>query len=226
MIALSSGVARAGSFTASGKGASGASPAAAHMATCSGLPPGFPIAPPSCASAPSPTQTAYDGIALELEIKAPTNAKSLSFDFDFYSFEFPEYYCSEYNDVFAALLHTGHPQTPANKNISFDGMGNPVSANHGFLEVCKAQTVKGTTFPCSLGTAELLGTGFESSTNTGPHAATSWLRSTASIIPGETILLRFAIWDAGDHLLDSTVLLDNFQWGREEKSVQTVPLRP
>ncbi|HEX7479454.1 MAG TPA: hypothetical protein VF331_16745 [Polyangiales bacterium] len=29
---------------------------------------------------------------------------------------------------------------------------------------------------------------------------------------GDTITLRFAIWDTGDHSFDSTVLLDGFEW--------------
>jgi hypothetical protein len=29
---------------------------------------------------------------------------------------------------------------------------------------------------------------------------------------GDTITLRFAIWDTGDHSSDSTVLLGSFEW--------------
>jgi hypothetical protein len=31
-------------------------------------------------------------------------------------------------------------------------------------------------------------------------------------MPGETITLRFAIWDDGDGRWDSTVLVDHFTW--------------
>jgi hypothetical protein len=31
-------------------------------------------------------------------------------------------------------------------------------------------------------------------------------------VPGETITLRFVIFDEGDDILDSSVLIDNFQW--------------
>ena len=34
----------------------------------------------------------------------------------------------------------------------------------------------------------------------------------AAIQPGEQFTLDFMIWDAGDGLLDSSVLIDHFQW--------------
>ena len=33
-----------------------------------------------------------------------------------------------------------------------------------------------------------------------------------NVTPGETMELRFALWDTGDAWNDSVVLLDNFQW--------------
>lgn len=211
MLALSSGIARAGK--------NGDSPEGADMGTCSNTPPGFPINSPSCPAQILPSTTANDAIALELEIRTPTNAKSLAFDFNFYTFEFPHYYCTDYNDFFVALLESGNKNVPANKNISFDSKGNPVSVNNAFVEVCEPNSVaNGTPFECKLGTAELEGTGFEG------HAATSWLQTQAGVIPGETIRLRFAIWDTGDHALDSTVLIDNFRWTLEEGKVETTPV--
>lgn len=44
------------------------------------------------------------------------------------------------------------------------------------------------------------------------HAATGWLSTTAAVVPGEIIRLRFAVWDVLDEALDSTVLLDHFTW--------------
>jgi hypothetical protein len=31
-------------------------------------------------------------------------------------------------------------------------------------------------------------------------------------VPGETITVRVMVFDAGDHILDSSVLLDAFRW--------------
>jgi hypothetical protein len=43
--------------------------------------------------------------------------------------------------------------------------------------------------------------------------STGWLSTTAPVTPGEDITLHFIIFDEGDHILDSAVLIDNFQWG-------------
>lgn len=209
MLSLSSGVARAG--------VNGDSPGGAYMCTKSATPPGFPT--PSTAACPGTdiddTPIANDPIALEIRLRAPTNAKSLSFDFDFYTYEYPVYICTEYNDFFVALLYSQHPNNPPNKNVSFDSQGNPVSVNNGFLEVCQPGNHGGKNFPCPLGTAELTSTGFED------HAATGWLQTTTSVVPGEELTIRFAIWDMGDEILDSTVLIDNFQWDVDEGQTGT-----
>ena len=46
-----------------------------------------------------------------------------------------------------------------------------------------------------------------------PGGSTGWLTTTAPIAPNEDITLRFVIFDEGDGVLDSSVLIDNFQWG-------------
>jgi hypothetical protein len=85
-------------------------------------------------------------------------------------------------------------------------MGNPVSINVGFFTVC---AIGSGSAGCT-GAAELTGTGYE---NDG--GGTGWLTTTAPVKPGEKIVLRFVIWDEGDHILDSQVLIDNFRWRLE-----------
>lgn len=41
---------------------------------------------------------------------------------------------------------------------------------------------------------------------------TGWLTMVGAVEPGETIDLRFAIWDSGGHIYDAVVLLDAFEW--------------
>jgi hypothetical protein len=217
MVALSSGVAQPQAIYDS--------PERAAMCTKSKTPPGFPMS--SKAACPGQTimqdNNANDGVALELAIRTPTNAHGFSFDFDFYTFEFPRYVCSMFNDFFVALLGSQEPSVPANKNISFDKEGNPVCVNNAFVEVCTPQQAGGKPFACPLGRKELQGTGFDAAKNS---AATSWLRTNAKIVPGETITIRFAIWDAGDEILDSTVLLDNLQWVADAGKATTGTDRP
>ncbi|GMV18176.1 MAG: hypothetical protein AMXMBFR56_64000 [Polyangiaceae bacterium] len=183
----------------------------------SACPTGFPIESPSCSGAVS-GNTANDPAGLELKIRVPTNAKSFSFNFNFYTYEWPNYVCTTFNDFFVALLN---PATNANPpqyaNISFDTQGNPVSVNNAFLEACNptigATNPGGKNFPCTLGVAILQGTGFDND-----HAATGWLETVAPITPGSEMILRYAVWDAGDHILDSSVLVDNFKFSADQAS--------
>jgi hypothetical protein len=241
LVALSTGVARPGIHQPL-QPAQGTSPAGAMMCTDSVAPPGFPKDSPACPYVTTAQNTqARDAVALELEIKAPTNARALAFDFDFYTYEWPQYVCSEFNDFFVALLRSGHVSTPADENISFDKLGNPVSVNNGFVEVCDpvvgALRPGGKAFDCALGTSELVGTGFDTVDGLAPsvdfdepqlssHAATGWLSTTAAIVPGETLRLRFAVWDMLDASLDSTVLLDHFEWTLIEPTVPTTERPP
>jgi hypothetical protein len=238
LVVLSSGVARPGRQPS--PHGDGFSPEQAFMCTRSRVPDGFPASSyATCGDlvdtfdgpARDPS-SAYDGIALELEIRAPTNAKGFAFDFDFYTFEYTDFLCSSYNDAFAALLYSNRPDVPADHNIAFDSQNNPVCVNNSFVEVCNPYEYVGTqnglpftrTFTCQYGTDELEGTGFDADEWNDAHAATGWLNTRANILPGEVFTLRFAVWDAGDEWHDSTVLIDAFEW--ETTTGQTMTVRP
>jgi hypothetical protein len=51
--------------------------------------------------------------------------------------------------------------------------------------------------------------------------STNWLFTTAPVTPGELMTMRFAIWDQGDSVWDSGVLLDNWTWSANPATVQT-----
>lgn len=180
-------------------------------------PTGWPKSSEGC-TAPTST-TANDSVALELVIRVPTNAKSFHYDFDFFTSEYISFVCTAYNDQYIALLDSKAPlDAKYDKNISFDPKGNPINANYApFLDVCTPGTKtttggKSISFSCPKGTKELEGTGFWDATKPTENASTSWLQTQAGVESGETITLRFIIWDVSDHILDSTVLLDNFRW--------------
>jgi hypothetical protein len=184
-------------------------------------PAGFPAPVAGCQGGPG-TQI-NDDVGLELQLRAPTNATGYRFNFKFYSFEFPEFVCSQFNDQFVALVNPP-PSGAQNGNISFDSGNNPVSINIAFFDVCDpatasqwAQSCGGCTPPplpnpyCPSGTTELVGTGYlQKSGNYG--GGTSWLQTQAPIGPGEEFTIRFATWDTQDHGWDSIVLVDNFAW--------------
>jgi hypothetical protein len=214
MLVLSSGAARAASDPGF------VDPGGYDKFYTSGSPPGYPKESPSCPGVI--TGTPFDSAALRVRIKSPTNAKSFRFKLNFYTYEFPVYICSTYNDFMVAML-TPIPSGQTDGNISFDSQGNTISVNAGFLEVCYPQMAGGKNFPCGLGPAQLSGTGFDSQPN--GSAATSWLQTTSPLeTPGADIELLFAIWDSGDGILDSTVLLDDFAFEVEEAPTETIPI--
>jgi hypothetical protein len=236
MFAMSSGYARDPSqpnncsLVNASKGAS--SFKSCQIGTAASNPPtGFPQDDPVCPKTPS----IWDDVALELQIRAPTNATGYSFNFKFYSFEFPDWVCDQsgYNDQFVALVNPPPmgayvPSGSMFGNISFDSNNHPVSVNMGFFDACDSssptrfashcKSTSGATCPptpspyCPLGVGDLAGTGFDVWLSTGPAGATRWLKTTAPVKGGSTVTIRFAMWDAGNGQFDSTTLVDNFQW--------------
>ena len=195
-------------------------------------PMGFPKPATGCTN----VQTTNDVIDLKLQIKAPPNGSGIKFDFNFYSSEWPAWICTEFNDSFVAYLSAKGFNNGTPDNMSFDKNNNPVSVNNGFFDRCTSGATTGcgenpfssTTASCPGGPGELAGTGFgltgmfcpgSSSTAGG---ATGWLTSQAPVQPGETFTLEFIIWDTGDAVLDSSVLIDHFTWVGGKVEVGTV----
>jgi len=106
-------------------------------------------------------------------------------------------------------------------NVSFDAMGRPVTVNVGFFTVCApGSEPPGKPGMACTGDAELGGTGY----NGGAGGGTGWLTTTAPVTPGETIKLRFIIFDEVDSSYDSQVLIDNFRWlGTPVEGPITIP---
>ncbi|HNT27520.1 MAG TPA: choice-of-anchor L domain-containing protein [bacterium] len=186
----------------------------------------FPSSP-SCGAAGDPgKEPLNDPVMLQVKVKVPLNARSFSVDIYFSSREFPEYVC-EYNDFFVALLDSTYTssdpnlQNPTDKNLAMDEAGNPVGINLApaglFRVCCQGGALQCGYDPlhnyaqfCTLGPDELTGTGLYDGDD--KNGATGWLVTKGNVVPGEEITLRFAIWDALDHVLDSEVILDNFRW--------------
>ncbi|MBK9000648.1 MAG: choice-of-anchor L domain-containing protein [Myxococcales bacterium] len=183
-------------------------PPAAYLAAHAGALPASQGCSGSCPSGSG----ANDPINVRLKIRVPTNAKSFSYQFRFFSYEYWSWQCTSFNDFYLALLQTGAAGIPADKNISFDSLMNPVSVNNGFFDVCQ---VKGCN-TCPGGTGELAGTGMGT---TG--GGTVWLTTTAPVVPGEVMQIEFMVFDVSDQILDSLTILDNFQWSIDPSSVGT-----
>ena len=133
-------------------------------------------------------------------------------------------------------------------NISFDKAGNPVSVNNAFFTTCanpkcrlpfaSSQNGCPAVMACDPN-ANTCGTGcvdgsddlaayyenyYASSndyTSRKRGGGTAWLTTQAPVVPGEIFNLDFYIWDTGDQVLDSSVIIDNFQWKCTETQVST-----
>lgn len=170
--------------------------------------------------------TAFDSVNFKMRVRVPTNARSFSYRLKSYSAEYPEYTCQQFNDFFITRLKTtwkpdpnGDPMAPENqplpadRNIAFDAFKNPISVNNAFYDICFPYAGAPAT-ACSNGTLELVGTGMGGwNGDLRDGGGTVWLTNFANVVPGETVEIEFIIFDAGDHNVDSIVLLDYFRWG-------------
>lgn len=195
------------------------------------------------------SQYINDLASLQIRMRVPSNAKGMRFKFRFFSIEYPPWVCSSYNDFFLAQVNSTHPDLPADHNISFDKLHNPVSVNNAFFTsctpiscsgtcsnsgalanlmaciggICKPyinplNTALGTYEPCEDGAAGVQ----DVSTFSLNGGGTAWLQTSMPLVPGEVIDLTFYIWDTGDSNLDSTVIIDDFEWTFEATSLGTV----
>jgi len=143
----------------------------------------------------------------------------------------------------------GQAGNPADKNLAFYKAGNniyPVGVNlatgsTGLFSQCQTSptgcgsgAVPGNNTCAS--TAQLVGTGFDDPNLPAQFAGdpafcannakmagggTGWLTTTGNVKPGETIELRFVVWDTGDQWYDSVALVDNFLWSLDASTPGT-----
>ena len=138
-----------------------------------------------------------DVTILRIDVEVPAASNCLvGLDFRFMSEEFPEYVNSRFNDAFIAEVDSSTWMTSgstivAPRNFAFDPSGRVVSIN--------------STGATAMTAAEAVGTIYD--------GATPLLRAATPISPGlHSIYL--SIFDQGDRVLDSTVLIDNLRFGR------------
>jgi hypothetical protein len=181
----------------------------------------FPNAP-GCPGAGS--TAANDPVMLKLRVRVPTNAQSFSAMMFFFSAEYPEWVCTSYNDLFVTLVDSSDNGNPADKNIAIytDNNNNdwPVGVNivkaaPGLFTECTSynQGSCGSTgnYNQCMATQDFVGTGFDTGA-CDVGGGTGWLQMAGNVEPGETMEIRFAIWDTADHIYDSLVILDDWQW--------------
>lgn len=126
----------------------------------------------------------------------------------------------------------GAPFYPVGVNLAFGNTGLFSQCKSGQTG-CSGQSIgQGVLGNCTcVATTRIVGTGFDIVTPPGPGqgcgtnnlsgGATDWLTTNGNVKPGEKIDLRFVIWDTSDGNLDSTVLIDQFQWSLQSSTPGT-----
>jgi len=139
----------------------------------------------------------FDVTVLRIDVDVPASANCLAgIDFRFLSDEYPEYVGSTFNDAFIAEVDestwtTAGSTIVAPRNFAFDPDGNPISINAAGATSMQAAFAQGTTY----------------------DGATPALTAATPITPGRHALY-LSIFDQGDRIYDSAVLLDNLRFGR------------
>ncbi len=143
-----------------------------------------------------PGYVSYDAVKLEIVFDACDACSSVTFDFVFGSEEYPEYVGSSFNDVFGAYLN--------GTQVAFDSDGFPITINGPFFSSGAVQVPPGN--------------GMEY------DGSTAKLKTIATVTPGSTDnTLVFVVCDAGDHILDSGVLLAKLQGSSADTTVTGFP---
>lgn len=155
---------------------------------------------PGC---PSASLDAVNSARLRLVLRTPTNATGFRFRDTWFSAEFPDT-CIQFNDQLIALLHGTAPGIPADLNIQFDSLVNPVTVNSVFYDVC----VPTGTHTCPGGPQRLAGTGFD----VAAGGATAWLEVWGPVVGGEDIILEIILFNLVDGLNNAITLIDDFHW--------------
>lgn len=143
---------------------------------------------------------AYDYTELRFKAVAPSYTAGFAFDFAFLTSEYPPRFPEGHNDMFVAWVaserYTG--------NIALDPDGNPIAAETLPYEIKLDPMPVACDDDCV--DIPLRQFAFEG------HAGTAWYEGEVGINPGESIEVVFALFDVGDPIVDSAVLLDGVRW--------------
>lgn len=138
----------------------------------------------------------FDVTILRVDLEVPATVNCLvGLDFRFLSEEYPEFVGTKFNDAFIAELDrstwtTSGSSISAPDNFAFDPTGSPITINAAGVTSMTAAQAVGTTF----------------------DGATPLLTAATPLTPGRH-RLYLSIFDQGDAVLDSAVLLDNVRLG-------------
>lgn len=147
---------------------------------------------------------ANDSQTLQVNFNVPGGSNCLNLDYKFFSEEFPEFVNQGYNDGFIAELNASSWTTSDQK------INAPLDFAAGYGDQVAVDTVG----PTVVDPANSAGTTYD--------AATKLITTKTVVAPGpNTIYL--SVFDAGDHIFDSAVFVDNLRFTTEDPSTCRPP---
>ena len=160
--------------------------------------------------------TVYDPCVLEFDIVP--QGDTLSFKYVFASEEYPEFVCSQFNDVFGFFISGPNPAGGmfANKNIAtIPGSTLPVSINSvngGISGTYNGTTWNGSNCISLTNTADYVNNLNPVNPNITYDGMTIVLSAVSLVVPCQTYHLKIAIADVGDRYYDSGVFLQAYSF--------------
>lgn len=166
------------------------------------------------------TGITHDAAILEFDFKP--QGDTLNFKYVFASEEYPNYTCSEYNDIFAFLITGTNPFGPNynKKNVALiPGTTLPVSIN----------TVNKGSASAGYNSSDCLSTGYSQYYHNNINSVfssgitfdgyTTVFTATVAVVPCQTYHIKLAIADVSDYVLNSAVFLQANSFSSSATSV-------
>ena len=120
------------------------------------------------------------------QFKIPANVDFLTFNYDVVSEEPMEYVGSVYDDKFRAVL--------------IDGDGNEIELAYEAVNTSTWTAISGSQFDGGM---------FDGGDETAFHTGWKSINHQITSLAGQTVTLKFRVWDVGDSIYDTAALIDN-----------------
>ncbi|MEZ4381679.1 MAG: choice-of-anchor L domain-containing protein [Nannocystaceae bacterium] len=144
------------------------------------------------------TKTANDVIYFQFDVTVPKGTYGYNVDFAYFSVEYPEWVNTSFNDM-AILWSSSETYTG---NVTFITDLNDTPRPLTVTALAQSGLMKYTQ-----NSPELANTGYDQQ-----GGGTGWATVKGSAQPEETFTLAWTVFDKGDTVLDTALIIDNWRW--------------
>jgi cysteine-rich repeat protein len=144
------------------------------------------------------TKTANDVIYFQFDVTVPKGTYGYNVDFAYFSVEYPEWVNTSFNDM-AILWSTSETYTG---NVTFITDLNDTPRPLTVTALAQSGLMK-----YMEDSPELANTGYDQQ-----GGGTGWATVKGSAQPEETFTLAWTVFDKGDTVLDTALIIDNWRW--------------